>query len=302
MTRNEPSKAPRKPLTLTLRLDRGRPRRRPPPPLQIKGVGTTPTPPPEEGGSRSPGGGPRDRPREPRGPGARGWCKTPAPGPPGGVPRGLPGPPEGSRTRSGGPGGPQRPKRGSGRPRTPVPGGGFTSTPRAGAPRYPGRGPGRPGRALRGPKVPPGPRGPKKGQKSPFLAPPGDTPQNPLLGYRGAPARGVDVKPPLAGLEKGLEMPKKGIFGQKGQFWPFWGKNPDFGVFGVFWAPWGTPGTRLRRGFYINPSRRGPAVPGAGSGDSAVQARGTLRRRGRGSPPEGGVAGAPLPGAWLSQT
>jgi len=178
-------------------------------------------------------------------------------------------------------------------------------------------------------------------------------------------------------------MAKKAILAEKGQFWPFWPKNPIFGVFSRFWAPGGSPGPRFRggftstprpgrpgraprgpwrgpggsqkgvpgpggpgspsgdsrrprtpgpgRGFYINPSRRGPAVPGrvprevpegspepqtalpgpgrkrakialfwpsrgyplrtpkkvprGGVGIRAAQARGTLRRRGRGSPP-----------------
>jgi len=51
-----------------------------------------------------------------------------------------------------------------------------------------------------------------------------------------------------------------------------------FRHFRAFWAPWGLPGPRVPRGFYINPSRRGPAVPagspkGAEVG-SAVQAPG----------------------------
>jgi len=61
-------------------------------------------------------------------------------------------------------------------------------------------------------------------------------------------------------------MPKIEDFGQNCPFWAFWG----------FSAPWGLPGTRSPRGFYINPSRRGPAVPARGSRDgSAAQARGT---------------------------
>jgi len=49
------------------------------------------------------------------------------------------------------------------------------------------------------------------------------------------------------------------IFGQKGQKVGFYPQNPVFRGFGPFWAlfgPW-------RQGFYINPSRRPPAVPGA---------------------------------------
>jgi len=53
----------------------------------------------------------------------------------------------------------------------------------------------------------------------------------------------------------------------------------------VFLGPWGTPGTPGREGFYINPSRRGPAVP-AGVRIRAAQARGyPSGGGGRGSPP-----------------
>jgi len=47
------------------------------------------------------------------------------------------------------------------------------------------------------------------------------------------------------------------IFGQKGQKRGKYRGNPVFRGFGPFWALLG-PG---RQGFYINPSRRGPAVP-----------------------------------------
>jgi len=53
-------------------------------------------------------------------------------------------------------------------------------------------------------------------------------------------------------------------------------------------ALWGLPGTPVPRGFYINPSRRGPAVPREGVGwhASAAQARGyPSGGGGRGSPP-----------------
>jgi len=51
-------------------------------------------------------------------------------------------------------------------------------------------------------------------------------------------------------------------------FCPFLAKN---GFFRGFWTPEGVPG----QGFYINPSRRGPAVPGAGAAHpQAAQARG----------------------------
>jgi len=57
-----------------------------------------------------------------------------------------------------------------------------------------------------------------------------------------------------------------------------------FGVLRGFSAPWGLRETGPGRGFYINPSRRGP-VPGPGGSPGA-----TLRRRG-GSPK--GVWGPP---------
>jgi len=91
--------------------------------------------------------------------------------------------------------------------------------------------------------------------------------------YRGAPPRGVDVKQPLVGGPRGPGRPGGGSQGPGG------GtpgtpvprsriRDPD---------PWpgrpqgapgdpgnGVPGPRRPRrgGFYINPSRRGPAVPG----------------------------------------
>jgi len=64
-------------------------------------------------------------------------------------------------------------------------------------------------------------------------------------------------------------------FGQKGRKSLFLPKTPLFGVLGVFLAPSGLPGPASGRGFYINPSRRGP-VPGSGgfSWRHAAQARG----------------------------
>jgi len=88
---------------------------------------------------------------------------------------------------------------------------------------------------------------------------PGEAPRD---GDR-APARGVDVKPPLP------EPPKPGkraYFGQKGPKRP---KSPKKGILGTFsgfrgfLGPWGLPGDPPEGWFYINPSRRGP-VPGGG--------------------------------------
>jgi len=74
--------------------------------------------------------GPRDRPGEPRGPGARGWCKTPpAPGSgtPGPGPEGPPGPPPGGPLGAGVP-----------NPRIRVPGTGSGRPPRTGSGKPPG--------------------------------------------------------------------------------------------------------------------------------------------------------------------
>jgi len=135
-------------------------------------------------------------------------------------------------------------------------------------------------------------------------------------GNRGAPARGVDVKPSLGqgpgrpqGAEKPLKSPKSGFFGQNGQNSPFSAKmaflaisdpfldpagrgftstprrarrGPGPGLPGALLAsrtPSGVPGDLRepsrappggwgprpgppRQGFYINPSRQPPAVPG----------------------------------------
>jgi len=79
----------------------------------------------------------------------------------------------------------------------------------------------------------------------------------------------------------------------------------DFGGFGAFLGPWGLPGTPFPRGFYINPSRRGPAVPRGPPEGSWRQPR-----PGAGYPPEEGqgvspwavsVAQAALPAVWLSR-
>jgi len=80
-------------------------------------------------------------PGEPRGPGARGWCKTPLAGPAGtgipgsGEPPGHQDPVRGPRDL---PEAPPGPSRGPGSPLRASRSEGFTSTPRAGAPRFPG--------------------------------------------------------------------------------------------------------------------------------------------------------------------
>jgi len=88
-------------------------------------------------------------------------------------------------------------------------------------------------------------------------------------------------------------MAKMAIFGQKAQFWAFWAKKPDFGLFGGFGpfsGPLGDPRDPVPRGFYINPSRRGPAVPAGGP-------RGRQPRPGAGYPPEEGQGVSPWAGA-----
>jgi len=124
-------------------------------------------------------------------------------------------------------------------------------------------------RPLRGRKPPKSPFwgfSPKKAHFGPPRASPGPRTFRPRKRTYRAPARGVDVKPPPAGSRK---VPKKARFGQNGQKWP---KTPKMGilaVFRLFWgfqAPWALPGTRLLRGFYINPSRRGPVPVLAGGG------------------------------------
>jgi len=86
----------------------------------------------------------------------------------------------------------------------------------------------------------------------------------PAPGYRGAPARGVDVKPSPgrasgdpSGGPKHPKNPKNGVFSPKWAKMPFFGKNALFGHFRPFFRP-------REKGFYINPSRRGPAVPEKG--------------------------------------
>jgi len=103
----------------------------------------------------------------------------------------------------------------------------------------------------------------------------------------GGPPRGVDVKPPSREGPGSWKMAKKADFPEKCPKSGILAKNAHFGLFGGFLGPWALPGTRSPRGFYINPSRRGPAVPAGGTRDgSAAQARGT--------PPEEGVGGLPL--------
>jgi len=117
-----------------------------------------------------------------------------------------------------------------------------------------------------------------------------------LPGNRGAPARGVDVKPPSRRGPGSGKDPKSGI-------WGFLGPSGGLGD-----LP-GRPGDPSRgpedppdgsgdpagRGFYINPSRRGPAVPaGPGPGDRGPGGSPRATRLGRSQP-----VGAPP--AWMGR-
>jgi len=164
-------------------------------------------------------------PAEPRGPAARGWCKTTSP-PGAGEPFSGSGPRSGDPAGSRGPGprrspGPEVRDPGGvplvapgaweaqfpdlGIPRIPDPGSGvsgrranrgFTSTPRGGPPRFPGGGAPDPGVAPgpRGSRRPPPSRG--EGSQIPLFRDPRTTP----------PPRGVDVKETPAGSQ----IPKRG--------------------------------------------------------------------------------------------
>jgi len=116
-------------------------------------------------------------------------------------------------------------------------------------------------RGARGPAtlLPGGdPRRPPSGTcPRPFRTGVGD----PAPGNRGAPARGVDVKPSPGtgsgrprGGRKAPKTAKKADFSQNPRFWPFFRKTAYFRHF---------PGSRAspRGGFYINPSRRPPRNP-----------------------------------------
>jgi len=197
------------------------------------------------------------------------------------------------------------PARGLGGPGTPGPGGrprGVLHQPLAPGPRGT---PGRPGgpSGAREPKIPDFGDFPRKG---PFLGPPGGPrpriPKTPKKGLRGPGARGWCKTPPR-GRRK---VPKSGQNGHFREKVPKSGilaknaKNRDF--WGIL-APPGLPGTPPGRGFYINPSRRGPAVPGAGVwGPSAAQAPGEPRIGARGVSPLGSVAVAGLTPAPVSRT
>jgi len=181
-----------------------------------------------------------------------------------------------------------------------------------------GFGPRGPGRALRTPggnrgAVREGPLGPgrpkprnsgilgKKPQKPAFWGAPGIPRKRPFLGLRGAtggPPRGVDVKPPSAEGPELAKRPEKGHFCGKSPKLAILGKKAHFGAFWGFSAPSGPPGPGPGRGFYINPSRRGPAVPRGPGWDLAPPRRGGSPEGGPGGLPQGrrpGRLGCPQP-------
>jgi len=108
-------------------------------------------------------------------------------------------------------------------------------------------------------------------------------------GNRGAPPRGVDVKPLAGGGSQGPGRAFRTRSGDRGpgSRRPGSRRPPGSGSRGAP-SPGGGPGepsgprpgsrTPPRGWFYINPSRRGPAVPGGGPGDPGS-------RRGPGRPP-----------------
>jgi len=143
------------------------------------------------------------------------------------------------------------------------------------------------------------------GGRFPDLAPSG--PQTPFFPRRRchrAPPRGVDVKAtPGRAPEPQFLTPfedfgqkwgfggfcpgsYRGFFRENGQKWPFWAKRAKNGVFGrnsPFWAIlglFGPSGASPGRGFYINPSRRGPAPWRR----PTPRGRGRAHRTGRPSP------------------
>jgi len=123
----------------------------------------------------------------------------------------------------------------------------------------------------------------KKAEKPPKWGFPGQDPKNPDFGVTGAPARGVDVKPPHDGSGKGSKMPKKGYFREKGQKRHFLAKIPIFRDFRGFWPPGALPDRVPGGGFTSTPRAGAPRFPGLGPGSQDA----TQRRRG-GAPTGGG--------------
>jgi len=151
-----------------------------------------------------------------------------------------------------------------------------------------------------GPPGPGRPNPPKSGiwpkrPKIPYFGgPPGKPRKRPFLGLRGAtggPPRGVDVKPPSREVSG---IPKIALFRQKSPKRAKMAKNGQKGRFPAFLGflrPLGAPRGSRKRGFYINPSRRGPAVPRRGGGENPRRPGAGVRPIGRpGGSPRGSVA------------
>jgi len=215
----------------------------------------------------TPGGASRDRGAPARGVDVKPLAREPRDGVPGPW-RGPGRPPDGPRGPRRGPGGQEGSREAPG-PGPAGPARGVLHQPLAPGPRGSRRGS---GRALRGPgaQIPGNPGFWRKTPKIPYFwgfpAIPGERPFLGLPGYRGAPARGVDVKPPS---RRGPGDPENPHFAQKGAKRAKITKNGQKGPFSCFWGfsgPLGPPRGSRKRGFYINPSRRGPAVPRRGWG------------------------------------
>jgi len=112
-------------------------------------------------------------------------------------------------------------------------------------------------RAVRpcpGARVPPSP-----GESAPRVTPRDPGGRSPA-GDR-APPRGVDVKPTPRGAREGSQGPGRALEGAP-EGLP--SRDPGIRALGGPWTALGAQPTGLARGFYINPSRRGP-VPAPGS-------------------------------------
>jgi len=117
----------------------------------------------------------------------------------------------------------------------------------------------------------------KMGLFGPRRAPPGGGFTSTPGGPPGGSPRGLGGPPGASGSPGGVSGTRSPDPGSWGSPDP-WSGTPAPGGRG----PPGTPGPRFREGFYINPSRRGPAVPRRGSGTGGP--RGPVSRASREAP------------------